>query len=126
MRKVTLAKSVRLAAGKPLCRAGQTVEVDEATFDRFAPLGVFVDEVVEPSPGLSQKAANDDADIPELKEPVSEPEPVPTVGKSRVRPLKDAPVADWRDYAKQAGINPSGLKKAEIIGAVYEAEGTEL
>lgn len=121
MRKVTLAKSVRLVRGQPMALAGETVEVDEATFDRLAPLGVFVDESAEPAPDPVAVAA----EVDQPAEPAPEQEPDPSAKKTRVRPLKDAPIADWRDYAKQAGINPSGLKKAEIIGAVYESEGTD-
>lgn len=120
MRKVTLAKSVRLVRGQPMALAGETVEVDEATFDRLAPLGVFVDESAEPAPDLVAAVES-----VQSEEPATQDEPAPPSKKERVRPLKDAPIADWRDYAKQAGINPSGLKKAEIIGAVYESEGTD-
>lgn len=120
MRKVTVAKSVRLVRGQPMALAGQVIEVDEATFDRLAPLGVFADESVETDPEPVPVA-----EVAQPEEPAPEDEPAPPSKKERVRPLKDAPIADWRDYAKQAGINPSGLKKAEIIGAVYESEGTE-
>lgn len=120
MRKVTMARAIRLPSG--FVQPGDVVEVDDATFERLLARGTIVDE--------STVADDPVVVVDEGREvvvaPAPEPAPEPAPNKERVRPLKDAPIGEWRDYAKKAGVNPSGLKKAEIIGAVYEAEGTEV
>lgn len=58
---------------------------------------------------------------PEVKaapEPVAEPDPAPERKPKVKRPAKTAPVSDWEAYLKSEGVNPKGMKKAEMIAAV--------
>lgn len=51
-------------------------------------------------------------------EPEPDPEPVQE-SKPRVkRPAKTAPVSEWEAFLKSQGVNPKGMKKAEMIAAV--------
>ena len=61
----------------------------------------------------------------ELSE-AEEPGEVETAASSSTpdRPLMTASIAVWRDYAAKLGIKTTGMKRAEIIGAVnsYESQ----
>lgn len=115
MREVVLTKSVRLAADRPIARAGQMVSVDDATYTRLEQLGVIAPgDVVEPeSDDHEQETTGEDQEL--------EPEvPAPRVPL----PEKTAPVAEWREYARLNGIKLTGLtKRNEIIGFVTKAAG---
>lgn len=60
---------------------------------------------------------------PEVKaapEPVAESKVEPVSDeKPRVkRPAKTAPTSEWEAFLKSQGVNPKGMKKAEMIAAV--------
>ena len=62
------------------------------------------------------------ASQPSRPEPAPEPAPAPEApAKTSERPRKTAPVATWRAYAEDLGIDPKGLTKAEIIAATIGA-----
>ncbi|KGF15162.1 hypothetical protein [Corynebacterium freneyi] len=59
---------------------------------------------------------------PASQPPRPEPEPAPEApAEAPERPRKTAPVATWRAYAEDLGIDPKGLTKAEIIAATTGA-----
>lgn len=60
---------------------------------------------------------------PEVKaapEPVTESkvEPVSDEKPKVKRPAKTAPTSEWEAFLKSQGVNPKGMKKAEMIAAV--------
>ncbi|WP_068802072.1 hypothetical protein [Corynebacterium phoceense] len=124
MREVVLTKSVRLAADRPIARAGQMVSVDDATYTRLEQLGAIAPgDVVEPeSDDHEQETTGEDQELePEVPAPAE-----PTVKPAPRVPLpeKTAPVAEWREYARLNGIKLTGLtKRNEIIGFVTKAAG---
>ncbi|MDK8768222.1 hypothetical protein QP932_06870 [Corynebacterium freneyi] len=70
----------------------------------------------------SGRAARGAAQQPSRPEPQPESEPGPASAPEAPadapeRPRKIAPVATWRAYAEDLGIDPKGLTKAEIIAA---------
>lgn len=50
--------------------------------------------------------------------PVVESEPEPEHKPKVKRPAKTAPTSDWEAFLKSQGVNPKGMKKAEMIAAV--------
>lgn len=138
MREVVLTKAVRLAAGRPMSLAGQTVSVDDATYTRLEQLGAIApgDVVESESDDHEQETTGEDLEPePEALAPTvehQEPEPeVPAPAEPTVKPAprvplpeKTAPVAEWREYARLNGIKLTGLtKRNEIIGFVTKAAG---
>lgn len=117
MREVVLTKSVRLAAGRPMSLAGQTVSVDDATYARLEQLGAIAsDAPAEEAPSVEPTVEDQEPEAPAPAEPTSKP-------TARVPlPEKTAPLAEWREYARLNGISLTGLtKKNEIIGFVTKA-----
>ncbi|MCT1819365.1 hypothetical protein ACVNSK_10475 [Corynebacterium propinquum] len=58
---------------------------------------------------------------PEVKAapaPVVESEPVSEDKPKVKRPAKAAPTSEWEAFLKSQGVNPKGMKKAEMIAAV--------
>ena len=56
---------------------------------------------------------------PEVKpDPESESEPEPEHKSKVKRPAKTAPTSEWEAFLKSQGVNPKGMKKAEMIAAV--------
>lgn len=53
-------------------------------------------------------------------EPVAESkvEPVSDEKPKVKRPAKTAPTSEWESFLKSQGVNPKGMKKAEMIAAV--------
>lgn len=54
---------------------------------------------------------------PEVK-PAPESEPEPEHKPKVKRPAKTAPTSEWEAFLKSQGVNPKGMKKAEMIAAV--------
>lgn len=62
------------------------------------------------------KSARVEPEVKAAPEPEPDPEPEP---KPKVkRPAKTAPTSEWEAFLKSQGVNPKGMKKAEMIAAV--------
>lgn len=108
MPRVTLAKSIRLP-GDRLRRVGEVVDVTDEVLGRFAPLGVFAVD----APATTPVEDKPQADAPTED---SGADDAPAVAAVK-RPARTAPLDTWRAYAREQGIDPKGLTKAEIIAA---------
>lgn len=83
---------------------GDTITVDAPTAEWLRRTGATA-----PEPGREPEP-----DAPADPEPAPAPE---APAEAPERPRKTAPVATWRAYAEDLGIDPKGLTKAEIIAA---------
>lgn len=99
---------------------GDTVDVDQATAEWLRRTGATAsDSSIETAPATAPEPVPE----PELDTP-DDPDPAPAPeapAKTSERPRKAAPVATWRTYAEDLGIDPKGLTKAEIIAATMGA-----
>lgn len=90
---------------------GEQVTVTDEDFTRLAAYGHIR--------GLDEDVFEDTDDVPPPPE-----EDEPRKGrKRRKRPTKTAPVAAWRAYAKELGIQVTGMTRFELIQAVSKVEG---
>lgn len=90
---------------------GSVVSVDDETAAWLESCGA----VRRPADAKPARVEREPAPVPE---PDPDPEPVQE-SKPRVkRPAKTAPVSDWEAFLKSQGVNPKGMKKAEMIAAV--------
>lgn len=99
---------------------GDTITVDQATAEWLRRTGATAsDSSIETAPATAPEPVPE----PELETP-DDPDPAPAPeapAKTSERPRKAAPVATWRAYAEDLGIDPKGLTKAEIIAATMGA-----
>lgn len=94
---------------------GETVTVTGADYERLARYG-HIRLAGEPAPAPTKVAPTE---VPD-----TEPEtPAPRGKGKRKRPAKTAPVAAWRAYAKDLGVNTTGMTRFELIQAVKQTEG---
>ncbi|WP_455005661.1 hypothetical protein [Corynebacterium propinquum] len=64
------------------------------------------------------EAARREPEVKAAPAPVVESEPV-SEDKPKVKhPAKAAPTSEWEAFLKSQGVNPKGMKKAEMIAAV--------
>lgn len=66
------------------------------------------------------KPARVEPEVKAAPEPVAESKAKPVSDeKPKVkRPAKTAPTSEWEAFLKSQGVNPKGMKKAEMIAAV--------
>lgn len=113
MREVTLSK--HWSPEDVIYPPGSVVSVDDETARWLESCGALrrpgdvkparVEPEVKPAP---------------VPEPAPDPDPEPVQeSKPRVkRPAKTAPTSEWEAFLKSQGVNPKGMKKAEMIAAV--------
>lgn len=99
----------RVPGGRKL-PPGTALEGDDLEHARLR--GALTTSVPEPARVEPEVKAAPEPVAESKVEPVSEDKP------KVKRPAKTAPTSEWEAFLKSQGVNPKGMKKAEMIAAV--------